>query len=87
MACARNSAIIRNSVSLFPRERMRDITSKRLVSVKTSGTTQTSTISTISESVAMYLDAIRNWLRRLISGSVDALTRHAGRNNCLPRLQ
>jgi hypothetical protein len=35
--CRRNSLASASSVSLFPRERMRDITSERLASVKTSG--------------------------------------------------
>src|SRR5438874_338063 len=37
MPCARNNAIIRNSVSRLPRPRMRDITSERFSTVKTSG--------------------------------------------------
>jgi hypothetical protein len=37
MPCARNTRINANSVSLFPRERMRDITCERLALVKTSG--------------------------------------------------
>ena len=36
--CPRNIATIRSSVSLFPRPRIRDITSARLTVVKTSGT-------------------------------------------------
>jgi hypothetical protein len=38
MRCARNTRINASSVSLFPRERMRDITSLRLALLKTSGT-------------------------------------------------
>ena len=37
MQCARKTRINASSVSLFPRERMRDITSLRLALVKTSG--------------------------------------------------